>query len=61
MSPATAIALLHEIITTLPAAITTGQQVIDLVNHTWNSRATASEAELVREIVANSKEIQSTG
>lgn len=67
MSAAAVIALLSEVIVNLPAAITTGQQVIRLVNDGYRQLqdavgdrdVTAAEIdELVRKIVANSAEIQ---
>lgn len=67
MSAASAIALLSEVIATLPAAITTGAQVIRLVNDAYRQLAeaigdrevTADEIdELVRRIVANSAAVQ---
>ncbi len=67
MSAMAVIALLSEVIATLPAAITTGQQVIRLVNDGYRQltdaigdrEVTAEEVEtLVRKIVANSAEIQ---
>jgi hypothetical protein len=67
MSAVAVIALLSEVIATLPAAITTGQQVIRLVNDGYRQlteaigdrEVTAEEIEaLVRKIVANSAEIQ---
>lgn len=68
MSAATVIALLSEVIVNLPAAITTGQQVIRLVNDGYRDLqaaigdrdVTAAEIdELVKRIVANSAAIQS--
>lgn len=68
MSAATVIALLSEVIVNLPAAITTGQQVIRLVNDGYRDLqaaigdrdVTAAEIdELVKRIVANSTAIQS--
>lgn len=68
MSAATVIALLSEVIVNLPAAITTGQQVIRLVNNGYRDLqaaigdrdVTAKEINaLVRRIVANSAAIQS--
>ncbi|MBL9098519.1 MAG: hypothetical protein JNK07_16435 [Alphaproteobacteria bacterium] len=70
MSAATVIALLSEVIVNLPAAITTGQQVIRLVNDGYRDLqaaigdrdVTAAEIEeLVKRIVANSAAIQSIG
>lgn len=68
MSAATVIALLSEVIANLPVAITTGQQVIRLVNDGYRDlqaaigdrdvRAEEIDA-LVRRIVANSAAIQS--
>jgi hypothetical protein len=68
MSAATVIALLSEVIANLPAAITTGQQVIRLVNDGYRDLqaaigdrdVTAEEINtLVQRIVANSAAIQS--
>lgn len=68
MSAASVIALLSEVIANLPAAITTGQQVIRLVNEGYREleaaiadrEVTADEIDaLVRRIVANSAAIQS--
>jgi hypothetical protein len=68
MSAATVIALLSEVIANLPAAITTGQQVIRLVNDGYRDLqaaigdrdVTAEEIDtLVQRIVANSAAIQS--
>lgn len=70
MSAATVIALLSEVIVNLPAAITTGQQVIRLVNDGYRDLqaaigdrdVTAAEIEeLVKRIVTNSAAIQSIG
>lgn len=67
MSAAAVIALLAEIVANLPAAITTGQQVIKLVNDGYNSLkeavgdrdVTPEEIKaLVARIVANSQAIQ---
>lgn len=67
MTASAVIALLSEVIVNLPAAITTGQQVIRLVNDGYrrlqdaigDREVTAAEIdELVRKIVANSAEIQ---
>lgn len=69
MSAAAAIALLGEVIATLPAAITTGQQVIRLVNDGYRQlqdaigdrEVTPEEIDvLVGKIVANSAAIQAT-
>ncbi len=68
MSAAAVIALLAEVIANLPAAISTGQQVIKLVNDGYKQlsdavgdrEVTPEEInELVAKIVANSAEIQS--
>jgi hypothetical protein len=68
MSAAAVIALLSEVIANLPTAITTGQQVIRLVNDGYKQlvdaigdREVAPEEidALVAKIVANSAEIQS--
>lgn len=70
MTAAAAIALLTQIIAALPTAISTGAQVIDLVNKSWASLkdaigdrdVTREEIdELVAKIVANSGEIQAIG
>ena len=70
MSAAPVIALLSEVIVNLPAAITTGQQVVRLVNDGYRDLqaaigdrdVTAAEIEeLVKRIVANSAAIQSIG
>ena len=67
MNAAAAISLLTQILATLPAAITTGAQVIRLVNDAYSALseaiadrdATAEEIdELVAKIVANSAAIQ---
>lgn len=67
MNAAAAISLLTQIIATLPAAITTGAQVIRLVNDAYSALseaiadrdATAEEIDdLVAKIVANSEAIQ---
>lgn len=67
MSAAAVIALLAEVIANLPAAITTGQQVIQLVNDGYrqltdaigDKEVTAEEInELAGRIVANSAAIQ---
>lgn len=67
MNAAAAVSLLTQIIATLPAAISTGAQVIRLVNDAYKSLsdaiadrdATAEEIdELVAKIVANSAAIQ---
>ena len=67
MTATAVIALLTELIANLPAAITTGEQVIRLVNDAYKSlheattgrEATREEIEaLVRQIVANSAAIQ---
>lgn len=67
MNAATAVALVAEIIATLPAAITTGRQVIELVNDGYrqlqdaigDSEVTAAEIEeLVTKIAANHTAIQ---
>jgi hypothetical protein len=67
MSAAAVIALLGEVIANLPAAITTGQQVIRLVNDGYRQlsdavggrEATPEEINaLVAKIVANSAAIQ---
>lgn len=67
MSAAAVIALLAEVIANLPAAISTGQQVIKLVNDGYQQlsdavgdrEVTPEEInELVAKIVANSAEIQ---
>jgi hypothetical protein len=67
MSAAAVIALLSEVIANLPAAITTGQQVIQLVNDGYrqlheaivDKEVTAEEInDLVGKIVANSTAIQ---
>ena len=61
------IALLHEILATLPLAITTGGQLMTLINETYkslNESITGSDitdadmAELIERIVANSTAIQ---
>lgn len=68
MSATAVIALLSEVIATLPAAITTGQQVIQLVNDGYrqlqdaigDKEVTPDEINaLVARIVANSAAIQS--
>jgi hypothetical protein len=67
MSASAVIALLTEVIANLPAAITTGQQVIQLVNDGYrqltdaigDKEVTPEEInELVAKIVANSAAIQ---
>lgn len=67
MTVATALALLSEIVTNLPAAISTGQQVIQLVNDGYRRLTDAAVEsdttpeqinELVRKIVANSAAIE---
>lgn len=67
MNAAAAVSLLTQIIATLPAAITTGAQVIRLVNDAFSALsdaiadrdATREEIdELVAKIVANSAAIQ---
>jgi hypothetical protein len=67
MSAATVITLISELVANLPVAITTGQQVIQLVNSGYaqlkdaigDREATPEEINsLVAEIVANSAEIQ---
>ena len=67
MSAAAVLALLSEVIATLPAAITTGRQVMQLVNDGYrqlqdaigDKDVTAAEIEaLVAQIVANSAAIQ---
>jgi len=67
MSAAAVIALLSEVIANLPAAITTGQQVIQLVNSGYrqlsdaiaDNEVTSDEINaLVARIVANSAAIQ---
>lgn len=67
MSVTSVLALLTELIANLPAAITTGQQVIDLVNRAYESMTTSfgdrdvSPEEisvLVAQIIANSVAIQ---
>jgi hypothetical protein len=67
MSATAVITLLTEVIANLPAAITTGRQVIKLVNDSYASlvdaigdkQVTPEEVnELVKKIVANSAEIQ---
>ena len=67
MSAAAVIALLGEVIANLPAAISTGQQVIQLVNDGYRQlsdavgdrEVTPEEIDaLVAKIVANSAEIQ---
>jgi hypothetical protein len=67
MNAAAAIALLSEIVANLPAAITTGQQVIRLVNDGYlalsaslaDEEATPAEINaLVAKVVANSASIQ---
>jgi len=67
MSAAAVLALLAEVIANLPTAITTGQQVIKLVNDGYRQlsdalgdrEATREEIDvLVAKIVANSAEIQ---
>lgn len=67
MNAAAAVSLLTQIIATLPAAISTGAQVIRLVNDAYSALsdavadrdATAEEIdELVAKIVANSAAIQ---
>lgn len=68
MQVAAAVMLLSEIVTNLPAAIQTGEQVIKLVNNGYKQLTEAigdkdvTRAEvnaLVAKIVANSAEIQS--
>jgi hypothetical protein len=68
MSATAVIALLSEVIATLPAAITTGRQVMQLVTDGYrqlqdaigDKEVTAEEIEgLVAKIVANSVAIQS--
>jgi hypothetical protein len=67
MSAAAVIALLSEVIATLPAAITTGRQVMQLVNDGYrqlqeaigDNDVTAAEIdELVAKIVTNSAAVQ---
>lgn len=67
MSAAAVIALLSEVVANLPAAITTGREVIALVNDGYRQmsealggrEATAEEIDaLVAKIVANSAAIQ---
>lgn len=67
MTATTAIALLTEIIANLPAIVTTGEQVIELVNDSYKALAealadrdaTPQEIDaLVKRIVANSAAIQ---
>ncbi len=67
MNAAAVIALLGEVIANLPAAITTGQQVMQLVNDSYrqlveavgdNEVTTAEIENLVGKIVANSVAIQ---
>ena len=67
MTAANVIALLHEILATLPLAITTGQQLMTLINETYrtlNETTTSRDitdaelAELIERIVANSAAIQ---
>jgi len=67
MNAAAVVALLAEVIASLPAAITTGQEVLKLVNEGYHKLAEAlgdrdvSPAEidmLVKQIVANSVAIQ---
>jgi len=67
MNAGAVVALLGEVIANLPAAITTGQQVIQLVNDSYRQLAeaigdkevtTAEIESLVGKIVANSVAIQ---
>jgi hypothetical protein len=67
MNAATVIALLGEVVANLPAAITTGQQVMQLVNDSYrqlveavgDKEVTPAEIDsLVGRIVANSAAIQ---
>ena len=67
MSVAAVVALLSEVIANLPAAISTGQQVVQLVNDGYarlkdaigDREVTAGEIdEIVAKIVANSAAIQ---
>lgn len=67
MGAAAALALVSEVITNLPAAITTGRQVIELVNDGYKQLSEAigdrdvtpeEINEIVAKIVKNSAEIQ---
>ncbi len=67
MTAANVIALLHEILATLPLAITTGQQLMTLINETYRTLNETIEGgditdddltELIERIVANSTAIQ---
>jgi hypothetical protein len=69
MTAASVVALLREVLLTLPAAVTTGKQVIDLVNESYRSlldaiadrEVDADEIDaLVAQIIANSAAIQGT-
>jgi hypothetical protein len=68
MTIAAAMLILQEIIDNLPAAISTGEEVIKLVNQCWNAlqerikgtEVTPEEiSKIVSEIVANTKIIDS--
>lgn len=67
MQVAAAVMLLSEVVANLPAAITTGKEVIDLVNAGWRQLSEAigdkdvtpeEITALVAKIVANSAEVQ---